>query len=102
MGGIICHPSFTNFCCMHGAEIINHFDLMPIGKLCKEVSEPRNKDFRKIKKKQHARKFSSIASNEHIFNELLISSDPFISLKPVFSGKAKTKRILNSLTLMRA
>lgn len=72
-------PSSVHKILIHGAEVIEHFGLMPIGKLSEEASEARNKEFRKYRE-GHSRKVSRYASNEDILHNLLLSSDPKLTL----------------------
>ncbi|KAG6462459.1 hypothetical protein O3G_MSEX013270 [Manduca sexta] len=75
-------PSSVHKLLMHGADIIKHFGAIPIGKLSEEAAEARNKDFRHYRE-NHSRKINRIATNEDIFHNLLLSSDPKItSLRP--------------------
>lgn len=83
-------PSSVHKLLLHGAEIIKHFNVIPIGKLSEEASEARNKDFRKIRE-HHSRKFCREATNEDIFYSLLVSSDPYLSsIRPVLRKGKKT------------
>lgn len=72
-------PSSVHKILIHGADIIQYFGMLPIGKLSEEASESRNKDFRTYRE-HHSRKVSRIASNEDILNNLLLSSDPKLAL----------------------
>lgn len=84
-------PSSVHKLLIHGAEIVKHFGLMPIGKLSEEAAEARNKDFKRIRE-HHSRKFSRVATNEDIFNGFLISSDPYISsIRPVLRQPSKNR-----------
>lgn len=83
-------PSSVHKLLLHGAEVIKHFNIMPIGKLSEEASEARNKDFKKIRE-HHSRKFCRKATNEDIFNGLLVSSDPYLSsMRPVLKKAINT------------
>jgi hypothetical protein len=62
---------------IHGADIIENAVLL-IGQLSEEAQEARNKDFKRITE-FHFRNNSRTFTNQEIFNNLLISSDPFIS-----------------------
>lgn len=74
---------------MHGAEIVGHLSVVPIGFLSEEASEARNKDFRKYRE-NHTRKHSNIATNEDILHNLLLSSDPLLtSIRPKLNNKMK-------------
>lgn len=79
-------PSSVHKLLIHGADIIEHFGLLPIGKLSEEASEARNKDFRNYRE-HHSRKMSRIATNEDILHNLLLSSDPKLSLIRPQMGK---------------
>lgn len=82
-------PSSVHKLLMHGANIIEHFGLLPIGKLSEEASEARNKDFRKFRE-GHSRKNSRVATNEDILHNLLLSSDPKLSIiRPRMSQKTR-------------
>lgn len=71
-------PASVHKILAHGKDIIENFGLIPIGKLSEEASESRNKDFRRYRQ-HHSRKFSRKATNEDIINNLLLTSDPYIS-----------------------
>lgn len=71
-------PASVHKVLAHGAAIIEHSGLVPIGKLSEEAAEARNKDFRRYRA-HHSRKFCRKATNEDILNNLLISSDPHVS-----------------------
>lgn len=71
-------PSSVHKLLMHGADIIKHFGVIPIGKLSEEAAEARNKDFRKYRE-NHSQKINRIATNEDILHNLLLSSDPKIT-----------------------
>lgn len=78
---------------MDQKNIIEHFGVIPIGKLSEEASEARNKDFRKYRE-HHSRKFSRIATNEDIMNNLILSSDPKLSyLRSKLSTRKKTLHV---------
>ncbi|XP_076663948.1 uncharacterized protein LOC143370380 [Andrena cerasifolii] len=62
---------------IHGQAIIAHA-ILPIGQLTEEAQEARNKDFRHYRE-LHARKSSRKLTNQDVLNNLLISSDPYIS-----------------------
>lgn len=64
---------------IHGPEIIKHA-LLPIGQLTEEAQEAHNKDFKKFRE-HHSRQCSREKSNTDIFNLLLLSSDPVITVK---------------------
>lgn len=66
---------------IHGKEIIESA-AFPIGSLSEEAQECRNKDY-KYFRLHHTRKISRLATNEDVFHNLLISSDPYIThLRP--------------------
>ena len=71
-------PSSVHKLLLHGADIIEHNNFLPIGKLSEEASEARNKDFKKFRT-FHSRKMSRITTNEDVIHNLLISSDPYLS-----------------------
>ncbi|BES91384.1 Hypothetical protein NTJ_04193 [Nesidiocoris tenuis] len=74
----------------HGTEIIESAAL-PIGSLSEEAQECRNKHY-KYFRTHHSRKCSRLATNEDVFHQMLISSDPFISsLRPQFKTKNAAK-----------
>ena len=70
-------PTSVHKILMHGPIIVDQA-LLPIGQLSEEAQEARNKDFREYRK-QYSRKTSRICTNEDILNNLLISSDPYIT-----------------------
>lgn len=75
---------------IHKEAIITNF-IIPIGNLSEEASEARNKEFR-LYRKDHTRKINRTATNEDLFNHLLVTSDPLISsLRPKIS-EVKTKK----------
>lgn len=71
-------PASIHKVLVHGAAIIDNFGLIPIGQLSEEAAEARNKDFRRYRQ-HHSRKCNRKATNEDILNNLLTSSDPYIS-----------------------
>lgn len=82
-------PASLHKLLIHGSQIVDHLSVVPIGFLSEEASEARNKDFRKFRE-YHTRKHSSIATNEDILHNLLLSSDPLLtSLRPKMTNKAK-------------
>lgn len=82
-------PSSIHKLLLHGAEIIKHFNILPIGKLSEEASEARNKDFRKLRE-HHTRKFCRRATNHDIFNGFIVSSDPYLSsIRPKLTNKSR-------------
>lgn len=85
-------PSSVHKILLHGAGIINHYSLIPIGLLSEEAQESRNKDVKHYRK-FNTRKCSRIHTNTDLLRKLLISSDPYISH---FRFKAKnTKYIID-------
>lgn len=73
---------------VHGASIIKNA-LLPIGQLSEEAAEARNKHF-KLYRQNFARKFSREDCNLDVFNRLLLTSDPVISLaRPKRKRKGK-------------
>lgn len=82
-------PASVHKILVHGKDIIGNLGLIPIGKLSEEASESRNKDFRRYRE-QHSRKINRKATNEDILNNLLVSSDPYISsIRPKLYRKHK-------------
>ena len=82
-------PASLHKLLIHGWQIAEHLSIVPIGFLSEEASEARNKDFRKYRE-SHSRKRSSLATNEDILHNLLLSSDPLItSLRPTMNKKSK-------------
>jgi hypothetical protein len=80
-------PASVHKILVHGKDIIANFGVLPIGTLTEEASESRNKDFRKYRE-NHSRKFCRRATNQDILNNLLISSDPYISqIRPKIDRK---------------
>lgn len=71
-------PSSIHKLLIHGAEIIEHLSIVPIGHLSEEVSESRNKDFRRYRE-HHSRKINYVACNEDVLHSLLITSDPMLA-----------------------
>lgn len=72
---------------VHGGDVIEHA-LLPIGMLSEEAQETRNKCIRNFRE-HHARQFSRVANLEDVFNRLLITSDPVISLMTKKFDKAR-------------
>lgn len=70
-------PSTVHKILIHGREIIESAAL-PIGSLSEEAQESRNKDY-KYYRLHNTRKFSRLVTNEDVFHNILISSDPYIS-----------------------
>jgi len=81
-------PSTVHKILIHGKEIIESAAL-PIGSLSEEAKESRNKDYKYYR--LHTRKFSRLATNEDVFHNILISSDPYIThLRPESKTKSPT------------
>lgn len=79
-------PATVHKILIHGKEIIQHA-VLPIGILSEEAQEHRNKDY-KYYRSHHSRKISRIATNEDVFHNMMISSDPYItSLRPETKAK---------------
>ncbi|CAG9840685.1 unnamed protein product [Diabrotica balteata] len=74
---------------VHGAEIIENA-LLPIGQLSEEAAEAKNKHFR-LYRENYARKFSREECNLDIFNRLLLTSDPLLTI--LISKKRVQKRV---------
>lgn len=72
-------PASVHKVLAHGAEVIGHFGLIPIGMLSEEAAEARNKDFRRLRL-NNTRKFCRKASNQDLLNNLLITSDPYLNI----------------------
>lgn len=70
-------PATVHKILIHGPAIIE-YALVSIGELSEEAAESRNKDIKKFRL-QHTRKMSRVATNEDLFNRLLLTSDPFIT-----------------------
>jgi hypothetical protein len=74
-------PSSVHIILIHGKAIIES-KILPIGWMSEEAQEARNKDFKRFRL-CNSRKNSRISTNTDVMNNLLISSDPFISgLRP--------------------
>lgn len=80
-------PSTVHKILIHGKQIIESAALL-IDSLSEEAQESRNKDY--IYYRFHyTRKFSRLATNEDVFQNILISSDPYIThLKPELKTKS--------------
>lgn len=78
-------PSSVHKILIHGAKVIEHFAILPIGQLSEDAQEARNKDYKRYRL-HHARKCSRSATNEDVLHVLLYTSDPYISSlnKPSF------------------
>lgn len=70
-------PATVHKILLHGKYIIDNF-LLPIGQLGEDAQESRHKEV-KYYREHNTRKMSRKATNEDLFNILLISSDPLIS-----------------------
>lgn len=70
-------PSSVHRILILGADIIENA-VLPIGMLSEEAFESRNKDFRYVRE-HHTRKISRESNVQDLFNNLLFSSDPYIS-----------------------
>ena len=84
-------PSSVHKLLIHGAEIINKA-LLPIGQLSEEAQETKHKDLKKFRN-TNTRKISRKATNEDLFNRLLLTSDPYISTIRIKSIDKKTKNL---------
>lgn len=71
-------PASVRKILFHSANIIRHFEMIPIGILTEEAQECRNKDFKRFRE-YNTRKCSRVATNTDLMNKLLITSDPYIS-----------------------
>lgn len=93
-------PTTVHKLLIHGAEIIKHNSIVPIGCLSEEASEARNKDFRRFRE-HNSRKMSRQASNEDIFKMLLVSSDPLVSaLRPRMDAHKRQKPFPETLRII--
>ncbi|XP_026315853.1 uncharacterized protein LOC113227183 [Hyposmocoma kahamanoa] len=85
---------------IHGADIIEKNNIVPIGTLSEEASESRNKDFRRFRE-HHSRKRSRQDSNLDILN-MLVSSDPVLSAqRPKLDAKRKQSFFAETLDLIQ-
>lgn len=79
-------PASVHKILFHGADMVQRA-AFPIGALSEEAQERRNKDYR-MYREHHSRKISRRATNEDVFNFILVSSDPVIShLRPNLKKK---------------
>lgn len=79
-------PPTVHTLLIHGAEIAKEA-ILPLGQLTEEAMEARNKDARKYRGR-YTRKHSRVATKEDLFQRLLITSDPLISISaPVRATK---------------
>lgn len=86
---------------IHGADIIEKNNIVPIGTLSEEASESRNKDFRRFRE-HHSRKRSRQDSNQDILNMLVVSSDPLLSAqRPKLDAKKKQSFFAETLDLIQ-
>lgn len=86
---------------IHGADIIEKNNIVPIGTLSEEASESRNKDFRRFLE-HHSRKRSRQDSNQDILNMLVVSSDPLLSAqRPKLDAKKKQSFFAETLDLIQ-
>lgn len=74
---------------IHGSVIIKNA-LLPIGQLSEEAAEARNKHFR-LYRENYARKFSREECNIDIYNRLLLSSDPLLSIMKQTKKRIKVR-----------
>lgn len=65
---------------IHGADIIKHNSIIPIGQLSEDAQEASHKVFR-YQRLHHTRKLSREICNTDIIHSLLLLSDPVISSK---------------------
>lgn len=92
-------PATVHKILLHGAEIIKDA-LLPIGYLSEEAAEARNKDFRRYREFR-SRKCNRKLTNTDILNNLLISSDPFISnLRPTNTNRKLRDFTVEVLSLL--
>ncbi|KAL0832212.1 hypothetical protein ABMA28_001664 [Loxostege sticticalis] len=85
---------------LHGSDIIEKNDIVPIGTLSEEASESRNKDFRRFRE-HNSRKRSRQDSNQDILNMLVVSSDPLLSSqRPKLDTKRKQRFFAETLDLI--
>ena len=93
-------PASVHKLLVHGADICQHFGLLPIGILSEEAGEARNKDFRNVRER-HTRKFNRISANEDLLHNLLISSDPYLShIRPKCSNSKQLELFPESVELL--
>lgn len=86
---------------IHGADIIEKNNIVPIGSLSEEASEARNKEFRRFRE-HHSRKRSRQDSNQDILNVLLLTSDPLLSAqRPKLDAKKKKLFFPETLDLIQ-
>uniref|UniRef100_A0A6P7EZ54 Uncharacterized protein LOC114324861 isoform X1 n=1 Tax=Diabrotica virgifera virgifera TaxID=50390 RepID=A0A6P7EZ54_DIAVI len=72
----------------HGAAVIKQA-ILPIGQLSEEAAEARNKHIRAFRL-NYSRKFSRVACNTDVFNRLLLTSDPLLTV--MRNARHKRKR----------
>lgn len=94
-------PSTVHKLLIHGADIIERNDIVPIGILSEEASESRNKDFRKFRE-HHSQKRSRQHSNQDILNMLVVSSDPLLSAqRPKLDAKRRQSYFPETVDLIQ-
>ena len=71
-------PSSVHKILIHGNDVLNA-TILPIGQMSEEAQESRNKDFKRFRQ-FNTRKSSRFSTNEDIMHNLLITSDPLISI----------------------
>jgi hypothetical protein len=85
---------------VHGADIIAHNAVIPIGNLSEEASEARNKDFRRFRE-HNSQKKSRQDSNHDILNMLLLSSDPKLTaMRPTLNKRNRRTLFIETLDLL--
>lgn len=85
---------------LHGAEIIAHNAVIPIGNLSEEASEARNKDFRRFRE-YNSQKKSRRDSNLDVLNMLLLSSDPKLAaMRPTLKKTKRRTLFIETLDLL--
>lgn len=80
---------------LHGQELFEHF-LIPICQLAEDAQEARHKEV-KFYTEHNTRKMARELTNKDLFNILLVSSDPVISIirpLPVRQGRIFTKDLI--------
>lgn len=85
---------------VHGAAVIESLDI-PIGQLCEETQEARNKEFRKYRK-DFTRKCSWTRLNEGTMSSLLIWYDPLINnLKKMRANHIRKEMTDDAVNLLK-
>ena len=87
-------PASVHKSLIHGSIIIEHA-IEPIGQLSEDAQEANHKCFQNYRE-NHSRKMSRKSNNKDIFKNLLIASDPIISLSRQIVNKCAEKRIEES------